>query len=445
MAKPRGRKPAEDSNLPDPKVWKWCKHEECQDKVRRFSLLDVKDQQAEMRRSHYLCAVFGEDYCWIHLPEEAKANYKAKIERWVKERRSLQEANLRDATHHEANLRVSNFHKAYLIGANLQKADLWSADLQGAKLWGANLQDGNLEVANLQDANLEVANLQGAYLLGANLQGAYLREANLQKANLREANLQQARLWDANLQQARLSYANLQGAYLTNANLQEADLSGANLQEANLGEANLQKARLWEANLQKADFSKSKLHGCYMYGVLLNDAKYLTWQQVEYTGEEKDKNWMNALDAYRRLKNYFHQQGQYDDEAQAYYRERLMAQRQAWKEKKLGKWFVLFLLNILAGFGEKLWRTVVGAFATILIFSGIYWLAGKLVTNGGEPITKFWHCLYFSVVTFATLGFGDISPALHSTGTQVAAVIEVILGYVFLGMLITIIARKMGR
>jgi len=286
-----------------------------------------------------------EEYCWEHLPENLKGKYKAKIEKWVGEGRSLEEANL---------YRVE-------------------------------------------------------------IPEAYIDGANLQKANLREAKLQNAKLhW-------------------------------ARLQEADLIKANLENARLAGANFQEAKLNNTRFHNAFLCGIQLDGAKMLTWEQVKRVGEEIYKKWGKGRDAYRRLKNYFHQEGIYDDETQAYYREKLMAQREAWKNHKVGRWLWLFLLNILAGFGEKLWRTVVGAFATILIFSGIYWLAGKLVTNGGEPITKFWHCLYFSVVTFATLGFGDISPALHSTGTQVAAVIEVILGYVFLGTLITIIARKFGR
>jgi len=387
MAETEGRKPAEDSKLPDPKEWKWCKHGKCG-----------------------IYALFLTDCCWAHLSHEAKANYKWKIKEWVTAGHSLEAANLTS----------TDLQGAYFPATNFQEASLWSANLQEADLNAANLQGACLREANLQEASLQEADLQGTNLTDANLQKAFLSEANLQKAKLKDANLQGAELFGANLQGADFTHVNLQGA-----KLQGADLSGA--------------------NLQKAHFSDSELHGCYMHGVQLEGASYLTWQQVEYTGEEKDKDWMGAQDVYRCLKNYFHQQGQYEDEAKAYYREKLMAQRQAWKEKKLGKLFVLFLLNILAGFGERLWRTVVGAFATILVFSGIYWLAGKLVTNGGEPITKFWHCLYFSVVTFATLGFGDISPALHSTGTQVAAVIEVILGYVFLGTLITIIARKFGR
>ena len=376
MVKREGRKPAKDSNLPDPTVLKWCKHLECMKVAQQLVGFGGENEQVTMREFSHLCAVFLEDYCWRHLNEEAKTNYKAKIEKWRKEGYTLQ-------------------------GANLEKANL-----QKAFLVNSNLQETNLMYARLQEVNLVFADLKGADLWGAKLQEARLTSADLQEAILHEAKLQ--------------------GAYLDGTNFQNADLEGV------------------------------ELNGAFLYAVELDGAKRLTWKQLRKrengkwvgkarVGEENKRNWHGARDAYRLLKNYFHQQGRYDDEAKAHYREKLMAQRAAWKDRKFGSWFVLLLLNTLAGYGEKLWRTVVGAFATILIFSGIYWLAGKLVTNGGEPITKFWHCLYFSVVTFATLGFGDISPALHSTGTQVAAVIEVILGYVFLGMLITIIARKFGR
>ncbi len=51
--------------------------------------------------------------------------------------------------------------------------------------------------------------------------------------------------------------------------------------------------------------------------------------------------------------------------------------------------------------------------------------------------------IYFSIVTFATLGFGDISP-ISITG-KIATISEVLLGYAIFGILITMVARKMTR
>ena len=50
---------------------------------------------------------------------------------------------------------------------------------------------------------------------------------------------------------------------------------------------------------------------------------------------------------------------------------------------------------------------------------------------------------YFSVVTFTTLGFGDVIPACWQG--ELLVTIEVILGYVTLGLLISILANKVAR
>lgn len=51
--------------------------------------------------------------------------------------------------------------------------------------------------------------------------------------------------------------------------------------------------------------------------------------------------------------------------------------------------------------------------------------------------------LYYSIVTFTTLGFGDIVP--QSPWVQMIVMIEVILGYIMLGGLISILANKLAR
>ena len=59
----------------------------------------------------------------------------------------------------------------------------------------------------------------------------------------------------------------------------------------------------------------------------------------------------------------------------------------------------------------------------------------------GEPLT-FWHCFYFSVVTFTTLGFGDI--VADNAAARLLVTLEVIFGYVMLGGLISIFSNKLA-
>lgn len=50
---------------------------------------------------------------------------------------------------------------------------------------------------------------------------------------------------------------------------------------------------------------------------------------------------------------------------------------------------------------------------------------------------------YFSTVTFATLGYGDIHPA--TTVGQVLACLEVASGFIMFGILLTLIAGRLQR
>ena len=81
-----------------------------------------------------------------------------------------------------------------------------------------------------------------------------------------------------------------------------------------------------------------------------------------------------------------------------------------------------------------LWTAGV-AFFFALIFSLLE------VDYGDHPTT--FSPLYYSFVTLTTLGYGDVVPA--SSAAQIVSVVEVIVGYVALGGLLSIFATKMAR
>ena len=57
----------------------------------------------------------------------------------------------------------------------------------------------------------------------------------------------------------------------------------------------------------------------------------------------------------------------------------------------------------------------------------------------------FFTAFYYSIVTFTTLGFGDVTPKPAEAYLQFLVTIEVILGYVMLGGLISILSTKLAR
>ena len=62
-------------------------------------------------------------------------------------------------------------------------------------------------------------------------------------------------------------------------------------------------------------------------------------------------------------------------------------------------------------------------------------------TEANENLT-FWKSFYFSIVTFTTLGFGDVVAA--NTSARILVTLEVMFGYIMLGGLISIFANKLA-
>ncbi len=303
----------------------------------------------------------------------------------------------------------------------------------------------------LQGADLEEANLQGAELREANLQGAKLYGANLQGAGLYKANLQGADLWEVNLQGASLSKANLQGVELLLANLQGASFEEAELQGANLRHANLRGADLWEANLQGADLALAKLQGATFRGTIVNGSTFFLGCEIDentdfrHTGLENTRIMAGTkiLLKYniRRInwENWYwgsvnHKVFDKDDD-----RPRRRACRVLWR--LLITWPVRLFWK-MSDYGRSTGRIILTFFALAIAFAFVYslWPCCVMVNGVVGDIRGFVHALYFSVVTMTTLGFGDIAANPDSWPGQVVLMVQVILGYVLLGALVTRLA-----
>ena len=120
----------------------------------------------------------------------------------------------------------------------------------------------------------------------------------------------------------------------------------------------------------------------------------------------------------------------------------------SWRERGgLRKFFFVFWeLSCHCGRNILLWAGWSAAIA--MIFAFVYWrfFGCESITFGPDKLVgqpNFWGYLYYSVVTFTTLGFGDIIPLTNPARLVVG--IEVVFGYVMLGGLISIFANKLAR
>ena len=402
----------------------------------------------------------------------------------------------------ETDLQDVYLQKANLLAANLQKSNLYGANLQGARLTFADLQETDLRYATLQGANLWRTNLQKANFYRANLQRAGLISADLQETDLRQATLQKADLKNANLQKADLYGANLQGVDCDRANLQKVDLGSANLQKALLIDANLQDAQLDEANLNEADLSFSNLKGTHLRYSTFGNAKIRhidldkgiprpawlpgiikkTTFNLRRLLEEKNKvcyvrfGWSKKnrqiseipfhLKAWLRIMCLLWQIEKASDSIflwrdypENYYGINIDGARgnalfvrfakdrdyiESFKDKH-PIWAKLWKYS--CDYGQSIQLLACWGFLVAFLFGIIYASApDSFVFHYGAPdppdmpfLTPF----YFSIVTLTTLGFGDVTPMTNLA--QLVVMAEVILGYIGLGLLISILANKVAR
>lgn len=296
---------------------------------------------------------------------------------------------------------------------NLEQADLSGRDLRGVNLAGRNLRGArlfktDLRGAILHDCNLDNAELSAANLEGANLEAVSARRAGFGMANLKNASLFRADLSGATLTQADLSHTNLHCANLSEGRLREANLTDADLSEVCLHKADLSMATVDKANFSNTDLRESRLR-------MLRGFKSASWigadiRDINFAGaylmrrEIVDQNFIKEFRAYNKMT------------ALLYY-----------------PWW------ITCDCGRSMLRWCVWIGIQALFFAWLYTLLGVDFGENPTPIAP----LYFSVVTLTTLGYGDIAP--HTAWGQFIAMLEVVMGYMMLGGLLSIFANKLAR
>jgi uncharacterized protein YjbI with pentapeptide repeats len=226
----------------------------------------------------------------------------------------------------------------------------------------------------------------------------YLHTANLRGAEFDHSDLGNAELFGADLRATFFGAANLQGA-----DLQGADLRGAGLLWTNLRGARLTQADLGETNVTGVIFDyDSRATGYYAIRVST------CWGSQISKSFAQDQDYIEELRSSGR-----------------------------WGSIKFWIWW------LFADCGRSFGRWAAWSLAFALAFGVLYfWMGPDLIATGHLPFSLK-SMIYYSVVTFTTLGFGDITPKTENAAMVVMA--EVILGYIMLGGLISIFANKVAR
>ena len=177
---------------------------------------------------------------------------------------------------------------------------------------------------------------------------------------------------------------------------------------------------------------------------LLRNTKIKKDQIKSHILQEKEKKFSEAQEIFLLLKNNFHSIGQYEDESWAFTKEKDMERKNNCHFKSLHKWLWSCFLNGIFGYGIQPFKVIMSAILIITLFAFLFMNPGISNVVGIEEITSnnFFDCLYFSTITFTTLGYGDFRP-LEGLG-RILAGSEAFIGAFMMALFVYTFARRTG-
>ncbi|MFC4549285.1 MULTISPECIES: pentapeptide repeat-containing protein [Halorussus] len=325
-----------------------------------------------------------------------------------------------------------------------------------------------------KDERLSESVFRGANLAGEEaFAGRTLNDCDFSSADLRHVDFSEADLTDATFCDADLRYADL-----TNARLQNADFTGAQLQQADLVDADGRGATFEGANLENTSFTRTNLRNATIVDAELYEAAFSdTWinqgtelgetcvYETKDESESADAEWSNRYSAaawtYRALEQLCRENALPRKTRKYYIREKNARRKFAWHTGDYRRALKAEGSRWVMEYGSNPWR-VVGVSAVVILLSAmIYPLTGGIQESvGGSTITYsvedpteinslnlsylytvvFLKSLYFSIVTFATLGYGDISPI--GAAARAVATFETIMGSLLIALLVFVLSRS---
>lgn len=253
-----------------------------------------------------------------------------------------------------------------------------------------------------------------------------------------------SKLHRCNLSKSKFWFCSLKGADLDNAFFTGASFYYADLSNADLGWCHLE-----GANLSGAKFINAKLRSIYFNdGTKVSLKTEFVTTKLRQVAAERKKRYNEATEIYGNIKNLYINNGLLSEANKFLFRERHCRDVETFRQKRLFKkiegGFRLIFYDFLFKYALSPSRCLAAAFFVIIIWSGFYlWRFEELIIQDDAVdafVERIFASIHFSVTSFSTVGFGDISPKI-GTLAQIASNIEGIIGIIVLGIFIASILR----
>jgi len=275
---------------------------------------------------------------------------------------------------------------------------------------------------------------------GGLLRGIILNKTQLQNIDL--VNHHNKKGYD--FSHADFYHSNLRGAHLFNINLNNASIMKADLRDANLNCANLTNTNMLGVKWRGSKFENIKMGAKIRQEILAKTAIVHKDKQISIDLLEQ------AEEIYRDLRKHAEQEGIFT--LSGYFIQKELTMRRLQLPRFSLKRFLSKVVDICCGYGEEPLRIITLSMAIILVCAIIYTFTGLSyndtiqAASASQSVEQnfsfFLSSLYYSVVTFTTLGYGDFTPVGIS---RAIAAIEAFTGSFTIALFVVVFVKKMTR
>lgn len=222
------------------------------------------------------------------------------------------------------------------------------------------------------------------------------------------------------------SYCAIDNLFCEKLEMPSVDFEYSSIKDLQITDSEIHGWRFWECSTT-GDIINSKLRSVNIFGGLFTPF-YKDTTILDLDAEHKGHPHTNFSYTYSNLKKIYSDQG---DETKA--TEYFIKERELYREFSKGwKFFVKSISYFYWGYGKKPERIIYIAIATIISCAFIYFLFPCLIAPTTTDKTLL-DSIYFSTVTFTTLGYGDLSPI---GGLRIVALLEAFFGALSIGFIV---------
>ncbi|BCE00828.1 pentapeptide repeat-containing protein [Marinicellulosiphila megalodicopiae] len=289
---------------------------------------------------------------------------------------------------------------------------------------------GSPDIANSLMENLKAGNKEGN-----SGQGYVLKNCDLRNIDL----VNRGHQTGYDLSYSDCYHANFKSAHLFKVNFKHASLMKADLRHANLHEVNLD-----QCNLLGANFEGAKIENVNWGDELLQE------KQARENPDRALDYFQQVVEICRGIRKEAENQGLFETAGYFFHKE--MVYRRYQIPKYTFSRLVSKTVDVFCGYGEKPMRVVLFSVFFILLcaigfsFVGVSYNGENFQISMDQSIKEnikvFFGGIYFSVVTFTTLGYGDITPIGM---VRSLAAFEAFIGSFTSALFVVVFVKKMTR